>query len=703
MIITFVSCVLLILGPRGTTVAVEHQPGEKTVEAPPSPAKCFATRKMEVLPGRGWDNLRNKDMGQVLEIDYSDCKTTEDGLFLMPNNVHASAIKQSDLQLTSELIDHWTNYTSITAQSFKTNEGAQIGFWSVEASFSAEYQNAKQHQVEDKSQTTRVQLRNTMYSVQASPASKIEPNLKKQILEALKELEAENTEKADVILELIVRDYGTHYITQAEAGAVLVQEDFITTQFIQDHESDKSQITAAAGVSFLDKFGFGVKYSYKTSADLLDAYMKSQTSSSIMALGGSTVTPNMSVEAWSRNLVNNLVMTDRFGDPLSYLIVPEKFENISLVNLGRLRNKMEDAIKRYYSFNTHLGCVSLDSPNFDYTANVDDGSCKSPINNYTFGGVYQTCSSSKTELGDLCQTLSQKNLLTGDYSCPTGYQTIPLYNGIKNPSQQDQECHDVCSGWWIFKSCHPECNPITHQSLAEYASYWCVAMSEVPPNTGYMFGGLYTSIMNNPVMKSQSCPPTYLTLELGSDLKICASDDYELGGKYQVPFAGFFSCSEGNPLVTSGRKPFTQGCPGGYSQHVATIENYCEIHYCVKANAFGGLGQITVIRPPFTDISHLYMKTSPLVMMSKAERVDDNLSGGSIAAIVISCMVALIVIGIGAIIMKRRKSHSRENNYNEPEVRQPLLQQEDVTQQNAEGYGSVNSTQPELSNVHCEI
>lgn len=33
----------------------------------------------EVLPGLGWDNLTNEEKGLVVNLNYSQCKTTEDG------------------------------------------------------------------------------------------------------------------------------------------------------------------------------------------------------------------------------------------------------------------------------------------------------------------------------------------------------------------------------------------------------------------------------------------------------------------------------------------------------------------------------------------------------------------------------------------------------------------------------------------------
>jgi hypothetical protein len=40
----------------------------------------------------------------------------------------------------------------------------------------------------------------------------------------------------------------------------------------------------------------------------------------------------------------------------------------------------------------------------------------------------------------------------------------------------------------------------------------------------------------------------------------------------------------------SGSEHWPKGCPNGYSQHIATVENGCEIDFCVKAGAFSTSG-----------------------------------------------------------------------------------------------------------------
>ena len=110
---------------------------------------------LEVLPGGGWDNLRNVDMGRVMNLSFSLCLTTEDGLYLVPDKVFVIPQKVTGVETNSEIISSWLDQTSSTSLSIN----ADISFFSVlNAKFSTENQRMKTHQVRDTSVTTRVQV-----------------------------------------------------------------------------------------------------------------------------------------------------------------------------------------------------------------------------------------------------------------------------------------------------------------------------------------------------------------------------------------------------------------------------------------------------------------------------------------------------------------------------------------------------------------
>lgn len=117
---------------------------------------------LEVLPGGGWDNLRNVDMGRVMNLTYSQCQTTEDGIYLIPDEVFVIPHKETGVETNSEMLSSWLDTRSSTSSSINSD----ISFLSVlNGKFSTENQRMKTHQVKDSSIATRVQVGLSQYAV----------------------------------------------------------------------------------------------------------------------------------------------------------------------------------------------------------------------------------------------------------------------------------------------------------------------------------------------------------------------------------------------------------------------------------------------------------------------------------------------------------------------------------------------------------
>lgn len=115
----------------------------------------YSITALEVLPGGGWDNLRNMDMGRVMNISYFQCQTTEDGLYFVPDEVFVIPHKETGVETNSEIINSWLEQKSCTSNSIN----ADASFFSVlNGKFSTENQRMKIHQIKDSSVTTRVQV-----------------------------------------------------------------------------------------------------------------------------------------------------------------------------------------------------------------------------------------------------------------------------------------------------------------------------------------------------------------------------------------------------------------------------------------------------------------------------------------------------------------------------------------------------------------
>ena len=598
-----------------------------SVQATTSAETCEAQvtnppwNRMEVLPGTGWDNLRNLDMGLVFEYDYTQCQLTNDRKYLLPDGYFAIPVQQSNVETLSELIDHWDNHTSLTGYSINV---AVSGFYSdIEGKFSTDYITAKTNMYSKNQKTivTRVQIRQKLYIVRLQPGTNLHPTFKTRLLEIAAHMMNNNSQIAHYLSELLVRDYGTHYLTVAHAGGILVQEDYIRNNDETIFEENSQKVTASASASFFGVIGFSSSFTYFKDDTFLDSYLSNRTYSHIRTFGGPPYRINFTINDWEDGLPDSVVTIDREGVPLHFAIIPEVLTELPPAQTLELAHYVEKAINLYYKHNTRLGCTNPNARNFYFGANVDDGSCKAPSDNFTFGGVYQTCTHTPTDDRDIiCPDLEQKNPLTGDYSCLPGYEAVLLHSGAKSGSYITQACHQHCRHFIIKYDCHTDCYNVNNPVTGHYQTYWCVDTGRVHDNSGYMFGGLYSSIAVNPLTRTKSCPNHFYPLRFGEDTHICVSDDYELGYGLSIPFAGFESCSAGNPLATkssSGELKMNLGvlkvdpsswphrCPTGYTQHLASMEQSCEINYCVKAGTLGENGLPPVKLPPYRKYPNL--------------------------------------------------------------------------------------------------
>nr|XP_003464324.1 macrophage-expressed gene 1 protein [Cavia porcellus] len=579
--------------------------------------KCRDALKLpvlEVLPGGGWDNLRNIDMGRVMELTYTHCRTTEDGQYIIPNEVFTIPQKQSNLEMNSEILDSWMDYKSSTSSSINLDISVHS---IVNGKFSAEFQRMKTLQVKDQSVTTRVQVRNVIYTVKINPASELSWEFRKELMDISDRLENNQTRMATYLAELLVLNYGTHIITSVDAGAALIQEDHIKSSALQDSQRNAKSVTASAGAVFSKIVNAKVDIGYSTEDSLIKGYLSNRTNSRVLSLGGIPFHPGITLEVWQQGINNHLVAMDRTGLPLHFFIKPNLLPELPRPLVKQVSQTVEDAVRRYYDFNTYPGCTDASSPNFNFQANMDDGSCNGKTHNISFGGIYQECTQNTGKDLALCPKLQQKNPLTGTFSCPSGYTPIRLLSQTHEEGYNHLECKKKCT---LHIFCKTVCEDVFQVARAEFRAFWCAAKGQAPGHSGLLFGGLYSSRSINPVTNQQSCPASYTTLNLFENLKVCVTQDYELGYKFSVPFGGFFSCTAGNPLVNAALSGDHQKkCPGGFSQHLALITDGCQVSYCVKAGAFTGWSLPSARLPPFTRPPIMSQAATNTVIVTNSE------------------------------------------------------------------------------------
>ncbi|KAL4648716.1 macrophage-expressed protein 1-like [Arapaima gigas] len=581
--------------------------------------KLYNLPVLEVLPGGGWDNLRNMDAGQVMKIEYSQCQTTKDGIYLLPDQVFTVPIKSSKVQINSEILDSWLSFTSTTASS--VNLEAK-GFSILNGKFSEENQRIKQYQAKENSVTSRTEVRNRIYAVKARPGFALDASFLSVVTDIANALENNNTQKARFLSETLVLDYGTHVLTSVEAGAGLVLEDYLASSYVR--VTEKKKITESASASFFHMVNTGMK----GSSENLDIqkYIANTVYSVMESHGSVPFYPNITLKTWQDGIHNNLVAVDRFGLPLYFFINHRTLPDLPEPTVSKVSQAVSQAIEHYYTFNTHPGCTDPSSANYNYQANVDDQSCKFITLNLNFGGVFQECIPAPynilgqeypdSKAQEKCQSLTQKNPATGALQCQAPYQAILLRSEKFIWATSNRQCREECDEiLLIFSSCQIKCGDVysTHQVTVN--TYWC-APNHVSKgdHQGYLFGGFYSPSVVNPLTRSKRCPDTFIPLTFLSDgLKVCLSNDFELGTRFSVPFGGFFSCEAGNPLANG-----TFHCPDNFTQHMVDVSDGCEILFCTRSGAFSHM-ELTPIRlPPFTRQKALTVNTtSTMIVVSQ--------------------------------------------------------------------------------------
>lgn len=419
----------------------------------------------------------------------------------------------------------------------------------------------------------------------------------------------------------MVLDYGTHVITCVDAGATLVQEDYLSSSYVSDSVAESSSMKAQAGLNFFDKLKFDISSQSAQQSLSLQTYQSNIQYSLIQSHGGGTpFYPGITLQKWQESTRNNLVAIDWSGFPLHYFINTNTFPDLPQPTVGKVAVTVSQAIERYYKVNTRPGCVNIDSKNFNFQANVDDASCEGPATNLSFGGVYQQCIPLSSDAGPICDALAQKNPETGDFSCRPPYSPNLLRSEERQQGYTTYDCYDetYSCGFLGFFDCHRQvCQDNYHVRSARINTYWCSVNGQAPENSGYLFGGIYSPSLLNPLTNAKSCPPNFIPVKFLSDGQvICVSNDYETATRYSVPFGGLFSCQSSNPLAG-----FQRRCPPKFSQHLATVSDGCEILYCVQSGLFTGGQLLPIHLPPFTKRPLVSMQaTNTVLVMTEGDK-----------------------------------------------------------------------------------
>lgn len=559
---------------------------------------------LDVLPGLGFDGLHYKDMGQVHIYNYSRCKVAVGGRFVIPDNTHLSPIQTSHYRINTEVFDHWENYTSLTSSGVKFGSDKHS---KLSGSFSYEKLSVKENQVNFNAKTTRVVFRNRLFAVSLDPSAKLHPTFRDRIYEIAASIQNEDVDMATYLSELLIRDYGTHYTTSVEAGALMAQLQYISENYANQMQA--KNLTNLAELSFpiftlFSNSTFDFKITHSNNQTQYDSYKHHIEANDIFTVGGAPLTPELEVKNWLEDIPNKLGVIDRTADLLHFAVTPANFPELTPLTALNVSKYIKNATDMYFEINSKRGCLDYKARNFDFQANIrDDTTCHSDMsldNNY-FGGTYQTCSKDRKSRENLCEDMH----LSKKHTCPDGYKKIKLHSGKVTKAIPYSKTKKRCTLYFFW------CSDVTYTetlvSSAYYSVYWCVKSSESSQSSQYLFGGYFSSTTSNPFTGEQSCPPYFQEENIGVNNKICTSTNYsDLASPYAIKFGGFYSCSAGNPLanipqslLAKDKTLWPHGCAPGYSQHLVTVDSGCEISICLEQGLFDKGHVLPPVLPPF--------------------------------------------------------------------------------------------------------
>uniref|UniRef100_A0A1I8HRE6 Macrophage-expressed gene 1 protein n=1 Tax=Macrostomum lignano TaxID=282301 RepID=A0A1I8HRE6_9PLAT len=397
-------CLWVILALIGLCCSAGATPVVNLSQSSPAPDgsnRCLwllnsgaSITRFSSMPGGGWDNLRNKDMGLVADLSFTDCTLSDDGMYVLPKNVILYPRKESNVEVMSQVMEHFNNFTSSVSASVNIGANGILGAIGIGGKLSEEFQMVKSVAVQNRLQIGRSQLRYRMYSSKLQPDFKLSVALTNRLTDIVSALVNNRTKLARYLSDLIVRDFGTHVITSVEAGGILEKLDFFRSDSITDRNFMENKFSASMSVKFHQILGVDVGGSTTVTKEDIDKYTKSVRKMMMRSFGGPILGPSPKLADWMKSLHENLVPIDREGEPLYSALPP----NLPMTHLMQLRKEIEDAVMRYYKANTVKGCMDPNSQNFDPIANVG-GQCEAPASNFSFAGVYQQCRESNPGAG----------------------------------------------------------------------------------------------------------------------------------------------------------------------------------------------------------------------------------------------------------------------------------------------------------------
>uniref|UniRef100_A0A914PSK4 Macrophage-expressed gene 1 protein n=1 Tax=Panagrolaimus davidi TaxID=227884 RepID=A0A914PSK4_9BILA len=584
------------------------------------------SRSLGGIVGVGWDDLTNSVTLPVLSMTYDECLTVPDGDFLIPDNCMAIPKKAVQIEKSSSTHESYESFKHTDSQSISASGGGGAMGVSVSASFNLDMQQAKSHMSKKTQTMAQKKIEYYAFDLIADQGKGFHPIFTQRLKNIANAVLDNNLLLGQYKAEELINDYGTHVVFKAQAGASVTIRSFFT--FDEKATSEDKSLQTSASV---EGEGFGFKASAKTSVGTADGKNETQKNSKketfIITKGGPDVNRLLKPDQTDDMLsIDSLVGLKQEGMFLYSLIHPGLLEGYDDVTMNILHDLILNATEEYYRHNTIMGCTNVTAANYNFRANVEDGTCGDSIKTkYGFGGVFQECeylqSSSDVNKnhakGTVCDKFRHVNPFASNYSCPHNYESIPLNEiWMEDNTRRYIENTTGCNFLTTIFGCKNTKEHVIHDIIV-IRTKWC--KSENPlnekENTIAMFGGIYEN--DNIFSDEPGCPVGFHEYPFLHNLKICMTKYNEQLKRKSVAFGGLINCQTTD-----------QDCPEGFSRYLAATIDNCPYYYCATVvNATGITTLPKLSRPPYIDRNSAMSKTRAQFRAKMEEmqtKVDEN-------------------------------------------------------------------------------
>ncbi len=418
------------------------------------------------LLGVTFNPLTLEQGGNLFNIVLDPSCSFSFGSYTVPCSVNLVNIDETDDEVKTTVFTTTSDYSQTDDTIISGEAGGSYWIFKAHASFSSETQSIFRKSMSESKTYVQSRFTKTAYQLASNKINvTLSADFKVCVQYAVAAKESGNTVGYYYWMKYLVDNFPETYVSIVYVGASLVQDVFVDNSFLSTFSKTDVSNMIGETVSFL---GFSEKgnYMHKYSQQQLDTLKKHFSNVKTKTVGG-TYHDGDSKQAWETSAdANPVAISTVLGDTVNF-INSAQFPSLNSTVVAEIA---EDYIKlqQYYKdSNIHYGCMMPNATNFVFGANVDDASCYYVnTNGSKFGGYYSsgsnsiynpllqnnTCPPFFYDYVDfstpglffaLCvdaQTIgpnfgggfspTEKNQITGDYSCPQGYSALPATRPI---------------------------------------------------------------------------------------------------------------------------------------------------------------------------------------------------------------------------------------------------------------------------------